>query len=197
MPKQIIVIQGGTTYYTYEQYIDALKTKELTIEKLLTTDWKFSLQVKLGPDYQILLPRMPNSNNAKFQEWEIWFSKLIPLLEDDIALIGHSLGGIFLAKYLSEHKLKTPVNKLMLVAAPSYDDPELVDFQFKDGFESIKSNCKQIYLIYSRDDPVVQFNAHDQYKIKLPDSKSLTFRDRQHFNQSEFPELLELLKNNS
>jgi hypothetical protein len=47
---------------------------------------------------------MPNPMNARYNEWKILFKKIVLLLDDNVILIGHSLGAIFLVKYLSENK---------------------------------------------------------------------------------------------
>ena len=42
MKKQIVVIHGGDTFETYEQYLNFLKNYEINIEKYKTDidDWK-------------------------------------------------------------------------------------------------------------------------------------------------------------
>ena len=55
------------------------------------------LQEVLGGEYDVLLPRMPNKNNAKYLEWKIWFERMIPFLNKEIILVGYSLGASFIA----------------------------------------------------------------------------------------------------
>lgn len=98
IPQQILLIHGGDAWETHAEYIANLKAKEVTLEKLLLPDWKANLQNRFGVTAQVIMPRMPNSQNARYAEWKIYFEKIIPLLNDDLILIGHSLGGIFLAK---------------------------------------------------------------------------------------------------
>lgn len=99
--KQIIVIHGGSTFSKYENYLEHLKTKTVTIERLFgLPTWKNNLQSILGDSYQVLLPSMPNSTNAKYEEWKIWFERIAELAEDHCVLIGHSLGGRVLSKIL-------------------------------------------------------------------------------------------------
>ncbi|MDD4830994.1 MAG: hypothetical protein PHR31_02545, partial [Candidatus Pacebacteria bacterium] len=99
MKKQIVAIHGGETFDTYEEYLSFLKNLEIDFERIKSKEksWKKNLGKKLGNDFEVILPEMPNALNAKYIEWEIMFGKLIPFLEEEIILIGHSLGGIFLA----------------------------------------------------------------------------------------------------
>ena len=49
--------------------------------------------------------RLQYRTNARYEEWKIWFERMIPFLNDNVILVGHSLGGIFFVKYLSENLL--------------------------------------------------------------------------------------------
>src|SRR5690348_8942682 len=104
MKHQLIFLHGGDPYDTYEQFLASLKKQEIDLTRMKAKGWKEHLQAKLGPKFDVILPRMPNSMNAKYLEWKIWFEKLIPHMSKEVILGGHSLGGIFLAKYLSENK---------------------------------------------------------------------------------------------
>lgn len=103
MKTQVVVIHGGDPFNTYEEYLTFLKNKELTLERLRRKDWKVPFENNLGEQYEVLAPAMPNKQNAKFSEWKLWFEKVTPLLNNEVILVGHSLGGIFLTKYLSEN----------------------------------------------------------------------------------------------
>ena len=106
MKQQIIVIHGGTTFDTYKNYLSFLKNREIKLDRLKSNrDWKDNLQEKLGENFEVLSPRMPNGTNARYKEWKIWFERIIPFFGKNIILLGHSLGGIFLAKYLSEKNI--------------------------------------------------------------------------------------------
>lgn len=98
MKQQVVVVHGGTTFETYDDYIAFLKTREVSRESLKPGgDWKDSLVRELGEDFEVLLPTMPNGTNAKYFEWRLWWERLVSLWQSDVILIGHSLGGIFLA----------------------------------------------------------------------------------------------------
>ena len=74
MKRQIILIHGGNTYDSYEQYIATLKKIKLDFKRALSgIGWRGSLQEELGKKFEVIAPRMPNSLNAKYLEWDIWF----------------------------------------------------------------------------------------------------------------------------
>lgn len=87
MRQQILVIHGGNAYETYAEYINSLNNQEITLEKLRLKGWKENLGRNLGKNFDVLTPRMPNSQNARFLEWKIWFENLIPLLMEKDILI--------------------------------------------------------------------------------------------------------------
>jgi len=160
-------------------------------------DWKDTLQEKIGDDFDVFVPNMPNKTNARYDEWKIWFEKIIDKLEDNLILIGHSLGGTFLAKYLSENNLSKKIKALILVSSP-HDDKDLAEplaeFNIKLSLKKLVKQCPKIYLINSKDDPAVPESELEKYKKELPGAEVIVFEDRGHFWQEEFPELVELIK---
>ena len=68
---------------------------------------------------------MPLQDNAKYEEWKILFERYIPHLKDNVILMGNSLGGIFLAKYLSENKFPKKILSTYLTCPP-FDNTVLV-----------------------------------------------------------------------
>ena len=148
----------------------------------------------LGGEWQVLLPRMPNKQNARYSEWVIWFERMIPFLDDGVVLIGHSLGAIFLPKYLSEHRLAKKIAKLILVAAPYGQTEFLGDFIIDKPLANVSAQCENIILFYSHDDPVVPLAEAEAYVQAWPAAKLHILENRQHINQAEFPELVEELK---
>ena len=51
-----------------------------------------------------------------------------------------------------------------------------------------------IYLIHSKDDPLVPFTQLKKYQQALPKAEAIVFENREHFNQETFPEIIELIK---
>jgi predicted alpha/beta hydrolase family esterase len=199
--KNIIIIHGGSTFDTYEEYFKYLESCKLTIEKINQRDWKDTLALELKDrEFEVVYPKMPNSKNARYPEWKLWFEKLFDLVNDEIILIGHSLGGIFLAKYLSENNFPKSITQLHLIAAP-YDTEtikdSLADFALLKTVENIEEKVEKIFLYQSKDDTAVAYEDVIKYKRDLPKSELIVFEDRGHFTQEQFPELIEnIIKNN-
>lgn len=193
--KQVLVIHGGNSFSSYDTYIKGLKLKEIDYERLkLQKKWKSWIAEQL-PHYDVLLPTFPNGNNAVYDEWEIYFEKLIPFFGDDVQLVGHSLGAMFLAKYLQKNPLENKVRRLVLIAG-GYDDDSVEDL---GSFEvtsvtKLKESADEIHLFHSNDDFVVPFSELAKFQADIPSAVSHIFEDRGHFLDETFPELLDLLK---
>lgn len=195
MKKQVIIIHGGDSFDTYEEFLDSLQNWEVKLETFLPRhDWKNNLQNALGDEYEGFFPRMPNKQNAKYEEWKIWFGRMFPFMEENVVLIGHSMGGLFLAKYLSENIFPKKISGLFLIAAPHSRAKDIGNFELKSNLEKVREQCQNIHLFQSEDDTVVSASEAEEYKKAWPDAKLHTFTDRGHFNQENFPELVAEIK---
>jgi guanylate kinase len=189
---KVIFIHGGDSFDSYDEYLLDLQNSSVKFQDGRLR-WKDSLGDFLGSDYQVYRLSMPNSNNANYEEWRIQFEKIQDILDEKTVLIGHSLGGIFLAKYLAEQKLTRQISQLHLVAAPF---EKVGSFILPSSLDLIEQSTNQIYLYHSQDDFVVDFGELTKYQKHLPKAQSLIFRTHGHFLQSEFPELVEQIKKN-
>ena len=136
--KQVIFIHGGETFDTYDDYVEYLKNCEFDLYKERGKRWKDSLSERLGENFEVIAPTMPSKYNAKYSEWKIWFEKVIPHVEDNVVIIGYSLGGLFVAKYLSENDLPKKILATYLIAAPyekNDNEDSLADFILPDTLE--------------------------------------------------------------
>ncbi len=197
MKKQVVVIHGGKTYRTYKEYISSLEKYKIDFEKIKNEGWKDILEEKLGKGFEVIYPEMPNPSNAKYLEWKIWFEKIIPFLESKVVLVGHSLGGIFLVKYLSENKFPKKILAAFFIAAP-YDDKDadysLADFKLKKDISRLQAQAEKLFIWQSVDDDVVSFTDFEKYKKVLPEAIYRAFRNKGHFTQNNFPEIVQEIK---
>lgn len=193
--KQVLIIHGGNSFSSYDEYRSYLQQKQLDYSKLTNRNrWKENLSLEL-PDHDVIYPTMPNNLNAVYEEWAVYMQKLLEFLKDDVQMVGHSLGAMFLAKYLNEHQLKRPVRRLILVAG-AFDDESMEDLgSFRvSSVKNLPKSANEIHLFHSKDDPVVPFSELTKFQTDLPNAVTHIFEDRGHFNDTTFPELLELLK---
>ncbi|MDD5290411.1 MAG: alpha/beta hydrolase [Patescibacteria group bacterium] len=198
MKKQIILIHGGDTYDTYQDYLTFIKGFKLDFKRTAKKRWADSLGKKLGRNFEVILPRMPNAINAKYLEWKIWFEKYIPFLDKEVVLVGHSLGGTFLVKYLSENKFPKKILGTFLVAA-LFDNKDadytLGDFKLPKNLSRLEKQGGKLFFYQSQDDSVVPFKDFGKYKKALPGATFREFKNRDHFKQATFPELVRDIKN--
>lgn len=196
--QQIIVIHGGTTFQNYDMYLKSLSEKKVGIDRFIyQPKWKELLQDNLGSEYQVLLPSMPNSTNARYTEWKLWFDHISSLFSDNCILIGHSLGAVFLAKYLSENSLSFKVKATILIAAP-YDDEsaeDLTDFKIVKLSERLTEQAGRLVFFNGTDDPVISRLDLSKYQDQLPAAEFKILPAPDHFVRADFPELTSLLKN--
>jgi uncharacterized protein len=198
MKKQVIFIHGGDMSTSYKEYISFLKKYKIDKKKINRKKWHQDYFSKaLGNKFEIIRPQMPNVLNARYLEWKIWFKKFFPFLNTEVILVGGSLGGLFLSKYLSENKFPKKIKGLFLVSAPFGDKEKyyLADFHFNPkNLSKLEKQCKQVNLYHSRDDKMVSFGNFLKYKKYLPNANYYEFKNRGHFMIEKFPEIIKHIK---
>ena len=193
---QILFIHGGDSYKSYELYLADLTAQTIDYERLkYHKNYRAWIAEQLPSD-DILVPNFPNGHNAQFNEWSIYFEKIVPLLHDGAIIVGHSLGAMFLGKYLHENTLPFTASKIILMAGRhGKDDPEGHAGSFVvESAAGLERSANEVHLFHSTDDPVVDYVSLELFKHDIPDAHVHMFEDKKHFNQPTFPELLELLQ---
>ncbi len=187
------MIHGGNTFDSKKDYISFLKNMEVDLDRYRKKKWGSQLRNELGDDHDVLLLKMPNPANAKYSEWKLVFDKVAPLLENNVILIGHSLGALFLIKYLSSNNFPKKIGAIMLVAPP-YDDEDmeesLGDFKLPESLKKLEEQASKIFIYHSEDDEVVPYKHFKKYKNALPGSTFRGLKKRGHFNKPKFPEII-------
>src|SRR5205809_735086 len=83
-----------------------------------------SLKQALGHEYDVHFPRMPGETKPNLESWKQKISAELSRSHGKAVLVGHSLGGSYLLKYLSEEEVEKPISGLFLLAAPSWDEDQ-------------------------------------------------------------------------
>jgi len=198
--KQVIFIHGGLTFKKMEDFYKYLRITEITDPFKNKKKWTDSLSVDLGENYEVMNPNMPFKYGADYEGWKIWFERHFDFIKDnEPILIGHSLGGTFLLKYLSENNFPKKIYQLHLAAPVVFDEDDSIEklstFEFDvKKITKIQDICEEIHLWHSTDDFSVPFENSKIIKKIIPSAILHTFKDRGHFNQPSFPEILEVIK---
>jgi predicted alpha/beta hydrolase family esterase len=141
-----------------------------------------SLQHALGTGYDVLSPKMPEEDRPVYQAWKERIANELVTLEGEVILVGHSLGGSVLLKYLSEEEVEKPVAGLFLIATPYWgvEDWEVDEYALREDFASKIARGMPVFLYHSRDDEVVTFAHAALYAEKLPRATVREFYGRGH-----------------
>ena len=144
------------------------------------------------------VPEFPTPYEPKYKEWCTMFERFD--INKDTMLVGHSLGGGFLVRWISENKVK--VEKVVLVA-PWLDPRHIIKsdfFNFKID-PNLAKKTKKLSIFVSADDFKEVRDSVDVLRNALKSGvKFREFSNKGHFTKGDmktdrFPELRdELLK---
>jgi predicted alpha/beta hydrolase family esterase len=119
-PVRILFVHGGMTFRNRSGYLQYLREKSVSLDQKITWSDQY-LREELGKGFAVTKPTMPLKDNAKYSEWKIFFERHLEILPTPFILMGSSLGGVFLAKYLSENLLPTQALSAYFICPP-FDD---------------------------------------------------------------------------
>lgn len=144
----------------------------------------------------------PYPFRPRYNEWKKEFERFD--IKPDTILVGHSCGGGFLVRYLSENK-NLKVGKVILVAPwinpDNYKVSDTADFfKFKIDPNFPSRTISTTVFISSDDEPSV-VKTVDILKKEVNGLKFKEYKDKGHFKFSdldtpEFPELLKIILEN-
>jgi len=135
----------------------------------------------------------------RYDEWKKEFERFD--IHPDTILVGHSCGGGFLVRYLSEHK-DLQVGKVALVAPwinpdnnPNSDTADFFDFQIDPDFPK---RTQGVTVFISNDDEPSVVQTVKILQTTAPGLDMRRYTDKAHFtiesmHTVEFPELLQAI----
>lgn len=182
--KTAIIIHGMPSK---EEYYDVNRPASSNCHWLPWIQKKLLLQ-----DIVAQAPEMPKPYEPEYKAWKKTFEQF--KVDKETTLIGHSCGGGFLVRWLSENKVK--VGKVILVAP--WLDPEkwlttaMFDFEIDSDFAS---RTDSVIVMYSTDDEDYILDTIKLLKEKTNNISYQEFSNKGHFclddlKTEEFPELL-------
>lgn len=140
----------------------------------------------------------PEVPHAYDPHWTLWLKEVERFeIGPQTILVGHSAGGGFWFRWLSEHKT-AKVGKVVLVA-PSYGQSQNWAgsdfFKYQIDKDLIKRTASLV-IFYSDDDKQSTLDSVERYNKEIPGLELRKFHGYGHFTHldmktEEFPELLE------
>lgn len=190
--KKLLFVHGGEIWGSYDDYLQFLKAEPYDpfVEKNTAIKWNRRWTENL-PEYRTVRLEMPCKLNARYPEWKLVFESVKDAIDENTVLVGHSLGSNFLAKYLSENDLNNIVPQLHLVAG-CFGAPG--GFELKEDLTKIKTQAQKVWIYHSTDDAIVPFCEAEAYHDKITNATLAKFKDRGHFNDETFPELIQNIR---
>lgn len=194
--QQILYINWWDSKENYKDFIDYLQKLEYDPYKEKFKFWKHTFAEDLWENFFVLNPEMPNKDFASYYEWKIMFEKTFFYLEDEIILLWHSMWATFLTKYLNENNFPVKIKKIILIAGAFKDIPWDViwDFNFDKNLEQFKKLEEKIIFFHSKDDNIVPYSHLEHFRKIFPDSEFHIFKNKGHFINETFKELIEVIK---
>lgn len=151
------------------------------------------LQQQLGDRFVVHCPQMPDESQPDYTAWKAQLHSELAVLPGEPILVGHSLGGSVLLKFLSEEQVTRPLRGLFLLAPPYWGAPDWVvpEYTLNESFATKLPHGLPIYFYHSSDDGVVPFHHLARYREKLPQAVVRVFEDRGHQFSDDLTEVAE------
>lgn len=134
--------------------------------------------------YQVVIPEMPETNFPKLKGWLPRLKEVAGEPNQDLYLIGHSLGCITILRYLESLKEDEKIGGAILVAGFTnnlgYEEIKTF-FETPIDFGKIKKHCPKFVAIHSDNDPYVPLKYGDIFKEKLG-AKLIVKHNMGHFS---------------
>ena len=153
-----------------------------------------SLQNALGPAYVVHYPKMPTEDCATYEDWKAPIESVVATLDDEVMLVGHSVGGSVLIKYLSEQQVEQASTGLFLLAAPYWGADAFWtwdEVRLPEDVAAKLASLPRIFVYHSRDDDIVPFAHLALYTAKLPQATIRAFDRRGHQFENDLAEVAE------
>lgn len=147
-------------------------------------------------DFEVKAPKMPDAKNPKANDWLKHLNEQIGEPDENLYLVGHSLGCISVLRYIESLKEDQKIGGAVLVAGftSHLGMNELKNFFETDiDWQRIRDNAKQFTVIHSTNDPYVSLHYGDIFEHYIK-AKKIIKDNMGHFSfidgTNELPDVL-------
>lgn len=136
--------------------------------------------------FQVEVPEMPETATPKLSGWLPKLEETANNPDENLFLVGHSLGCIAIMRYLESLEDNQKIGGVVFVAGFTDDlgYKELSNFfETPVNFEKIKQKAKRFMVIHSDNDPYVDLKYGGIFKEKLK-AEVIVLNNKGHFSGS-------------
>ena len=151
------------------------------------------LKSKLSDEFEILFPIIEKPQSPAYEKFKKMFALAFAAITEPVILIGHSLGGSTLLKYLSEEKPAISISALFLISTPHWQS-NMKEFELKENFQDFLKNIPAVFLYHSKNDTVVPFEHLKFYETALKTAIVRELPGKEHVFSKGLPELVADIK---
>ncbi|MGS1096389.1 methyltransferase domain-containing protein (plasmid) [Aquamicrobium terrae] len=162
MAKQVLLIQGAGE----GAHMDDAKLAE-------------SLRSKLGQNYQVRYPAMPDEADADYEVWKSVIQQEVEDMGERAVLVGHSIGASVLIRMFADRCPKPTIAGMFLIAGPFWHDHEFWRWDEAALPEDYPGDVP-LFLYHGENDEFVPVSHLDIYAKALPQATVRRLPGRNH-----------------
>ena len=128
------------------------------------------LKASLSPETELVAPQMPDPDNPMAEPWIAACRSATSGVEDNLILVGHSLGGSIILQTLAQFGLPTRLLGVVTLASPFWNAPdwEVESFALTEQDAGKLIGLPRLILVQGDADQMVAADHPDRYKALLP-----------------------------
>lgn len=153
------------------------------------------LEAELGEEYVFTKPILSDPDNPTYENWKRVLDEAFKTLQTQpLTLIGHSLGGAVLLKYLAENELHVSIERLLLLAPPYWgvdEDWNNNSYQLQENYVDHLPSISKIYIYHSKQDSVVPYVHFEKYLQDLSGATGRVLDGETHYFKEGLPVLVD------
>lgn len=145
--------------------------------------------------FQVFVPSMPNTATPEIHAWVSTLQHLITEINSDTVIIGHSIGGQAVLRYLETLPEEAKAGKVIFIAswthltpeaAPDADSEAIVQpwLETPIDWKKIKTRSNTFTAFFSDNDPYVSLSEKDVFEVGLG-AKIVVEKNKGHFTDED------------